>query len=130
MLPLIPVRFLRGLLNEYYDMGINSFVIDAGTKDVIGASEPEFRSLLSEINKISYLPNSLIIGSNLGYSTYQSSQTIADDFLSIFAYVDMLSTKFKSRGFKKKKDDNKKITPYIPKARVFSRDSYAYDVSS
>jgi len=130
MIPLIPVSYLRQLLNIYHDVGINSFIIDGGTKDVLGASEAEFRTLLNEINKISYLPQSFILASNLGYSTYDGSYNIADDFLSLFAYVDVLNSTFKSRGFKKTKTDNKKQTKYFPKARVFSKDEYIYDVYS
>ena len=82
--------------------------------------------ILSEINKnILELPEAFIYATNLGYGMFKKKWTIADDFLSVFINVDSLGGTFKSRGFQ---PDPKK--PYHPRAKIFSKDEYVYNLSS
>jgi len=125
MIPLISIKYLRPLLTLYQEKGINSYIIDAGTKDVLGAREFEFRMILSEINNnIAPLQESFIYATNLGYGLFKKNWTLADDFLSLFAYVDVLGGTFKTRGF------SRTDRIYTPRAKIFSRENYVYNLSS
>jgi hypothetical protein len=125
IVPLIPFKYIKPILKLYQEEGINAFVIDAGTKDILGASEFEFRMILSEINhNVSPLNESFIYASNLGYGLFKKDWTLADDFLSLFAYIDVLGGTFKTKGF------SKTPTDYPPRAKVFTREDYVYQISS
>jgi hypothetical protein len=126
MIPLIPVDYMKELYKLYRDLGINAFVIDAGTKDILGAKEFEYRMVVSEINsEIVPIDDAFIFASNLGIDLYEKTITPADDFLSIFAHVDIIGSSFKSKGFSKTPPKS-----YLPKAKVFSKEDYLYNISS
>ena len=126
MIPLIPVDYLKDLYKLYRDLGITAFIIDAGTKDVLGAKEFEYRMVVSEINsEIVPIDEAFIFASNLGIDMFDKNITPADDFLSIFAHVDVVGSSFKTKGFSK----NPKKT-YLPKAKIFSKEDYIYNISS
>jgi hypothetical protein len=121
-IPLMPIKYSRGIIKLYHSKGLNSFAIDAGTKDII-LNEADFRLILSEINTETPLDESFIFACNLGYSLFERTEARADDFLSIFAYVDVLGGSFKVRG-------GPMIVPKPPKAKVFSKDRYSYKIST
>jgi hypothetical protein len=120
--PLMPIKFCRQLLEAYFSKGIEAFCIDAGTKDIL-LNEADFRLILTEINKHRSLREVFVYACNLGYPQFESHRTRADDFLGIFAYVDVLGGTFKTRGGPR--------MPEIPRrAKIFSRDEYAYRIST
>jgi len=126
MIPLMPLPYILNLLSIYQEEGINSFIIDAGTRDILSASLFEYRMILSEINKnVIELHDSFIYAANLGYGLFEKKWTIADDFLSFYAGVDAFGGTFKSRGFQ---PDPQK--PYTPRAKIFSKEEYIYNMSS
>lgn len=125
MVPLIPPKYSRPLLELYQNEGIKDFVIDAGTADVLGSREFDYRTILDYINRnIIPLNEAFIYASNLGFGRFDKKWTIADDFLSIFAYVDIFGGTFKTRGFRKTR------IPYPSRAKTFFREEYAYYRSS
>jgi hypothetical protein len=97
-IPLIAPKFTRKMVNLYADKGITSFAIDCGTKDILN-HVAEFRTILSEISQRQPLEKSFIYACNLGIPRYEANTARADDFLSILAYVDVLGTNFKTRGW-------------------------------
>lgn len=117
-IPLIPPKFVRPIIELYLSEGIRVFAIDANFKDII-LNEGDFRLILSEINKEQPLNEALILACNVGIPHYEQHAIRSDDFLTIFAYIDVLGCTFKPRGGRG-----------IPRAKVFSRDQYAYDVST
>jgi hypothetical protein len=117
-IPLIPPKFVRPIIELYLSEGIKAFAIDANFKDII-LNEGDFRLILSEINKEQPLNEALIFACNVGIPHFERHAIRSDDFLTIFAYIDVLGCAFKPRGGKG-----------IPRAKVFSRDQYAYDVST
>lgn len=126
IIPIISPKFTREIISLYQDEGICSFVIDAGIKDVLGSREPEFRIILSEINReISPLNETFIYACNLGYGRFKRNWTLADDFLSLFAYVDVFGGTFKTKGFSKKSKKE-----YPTRAKIFSREQYGYYMTS
>lgn len=116
-IPLIPPKFVRQIIELYLSEGLKAFVIDANYKDIM-LNEGDFRIILSEINKEIPLNETVIFACNLGIPRSQRYEIRSDDFLSIFAYVDILGCNFKPRG------------GGIPRAKVFSRNSYAYNIST
>jgi len=118
-IPLIPPKFVRPIIEFYLSEGIEAFAIDANFKDII-LNEGDFRLILSEINIGKPLNETLIFACNVGIPQYEQHAIRSDDFLSIFAYVDVLGLTFKKRGG----------GVGVPRAKVFSREKYAYDVYS
>lgn len=122
-IPLIPIKFSRPIIDLYHDKGIKSFAIDAGTKDVL-LNEGDFRLILSEINHRSPLEEDFIYACNLGFSQFEEEEIRADDFLSIFAYVDVLGGSFKARG------GGLRMRGLKPRPKLFSRDHYSYQITT
>lgn len=120
-IPLIPSKFVRPIITFYLSEGLRAFVIDANTKDVI-LHEGDLRVILSEIKKEKSLNETLIFACNLGFKQFEMDELRADDFLSIFAYVDVLGGNFKPRGGKGMSG--------IPRAKIFSRSRYSYRVAT
>lgn len=118
--PLLPIKFCRQLLEAYFSKGIEAYAIDAGTKDIL-LNEADFRLILGEINKHRSLSEVFVYACNLGYPQFERSRTRADDFLGLFAYVDVLGGTFKTRGGPRMPD-----TPR--RAKIFSRDEYSYRI--
>lgn len=122
-IPLMPIRFTRKILQLYFAKGIQSFAVDAGTKDII-INIADFRLILGEINSHRSLSETFLYACNLGYPLFEKIRTRADDFLGIFAYVDVLGGTFKVRGGPM---DTHAPTP-PPRAKAFSREEYAYEI--
>jgi len=118
-IPLVPIRYSRPIVRFYQSKELTSFAIDANTKDII-LNETDFRLILSEINDAIPLSEAFIYACNLGYPRYEELETRADDFLSIFAYVDVFGGTFKIRGIP--------VGPQKPK--MFQRDKYSYKISA
>ena len=119
MVPFIPWKFAKPIVDFYCSEGIRAFAIDAGFNDIM-AYEDDFARVLSRIKEAVNLDKTVIFAFNAGIgSSYEVTEIVSDDFLSVFAYVDVLGSTFKLRGG----GDGE------PKAKVFSRDKYAYDVS-
>jgi len=122
-IPLIPIKFSRPIIDLYHNKGIKSFAIDAGTKDVL-LNEGDFRLILSEINHKSPLEENFIYACNLGFSQFEEEEIRADDFLSLFAYVDVLGGSFKPRG------GGLGMRGMKPRPKLFSRDRYSYKITT
>jgi hypothetical protein len=120
-IPLIPPKFVRRIIEFYLSEDLRAFVIDVNTKDII-LHEGDFRVILSEINKKKPLTETLIFACNLGFKQFEMHELRSDDFLSLFAYVDVLGGNFKTRGGRGMSG--------IPRAKVFSRDRYSYLVTT
>jgi hypothetical protein len=114
--PFIPFRFVRPIINLYLSWNIRVFAIDANHKDIIG-NIGDFTLILSKINERIPLNKALIFACNAGIPHFEQNEAVSDDFLSVFAYVDVLGCTFKARGGSGE-----------PRAKVFSRDKYAYDL--
>jgi hypothetical protein len=115
--PLLAPKYSRPIVNFYQEQGITAFSIDANTSDLL-AHEADFRSILSSINSGTPLSEALIYACNLGYPQFEQEETRADDFLSIFAYIDILGGTFKIRGRFVGK----------PRLKEFSRRHYSYKI--
>jgi hypothetical protein len=119
-IPLLPIKYARPILEFYRSLGLNSYAIDANTKDIF-LHLTDLRTILSEINEHCPLSESFIYGCNLGYPRYEGEMTRADDFLSIFAYIDIMGCTFKIRGL---------YPSYVqPKLKRFDSDEYSYSVT-
>lgn len=92
--PLLAPKYSRSIVNSYREYGINAFSIDGNTSALL-IHEADFRSILSSINSKVPLSESFIHACNLGYPQFEKEETRADDFLSIFAYIDALGGTFK-----------------------------------
>ncbi len=115
-IPLIPFLFARPVLDLYLSHGIRAFAIDANYKDIIG-NVGDFTLILSTINGQLPLNKALIFAYNAGIPHFEQREAVSDDFLSVFAYVDVFGGTFKPRGGKGE-----------PRAKVFSREKYAYNL--
>jgi hypothetical protein len=96
-IPLLPSKYSNAIVKLYLDKGFNAFAIDAGTKDLL-YHEPEFRSILSQINEQIPLSQTFIYACNLGIPQFEKYRARVDDFLSLFAYIDAFGGMFKTRG--------------------------------
>jgi hypothetical protein len=124
-IPLMPIKFSRQILDLYFNKGIEAFAIDALNKDILN-NEPDFRLILAEINQYKPLSEVFIYACNLGYPQFEKNRTRADDFLSLFAYVDILGTTFRAKGGPMNYEG---FRPE-PRAKLFSRTQYSYDIST
>jgi hypothetical protein len=116
--PLLAPKYSRSIVNFYHDYGINAFSVDGNTNDLL-THEADFRSILSSINSKVPLSESFIHSCNLGYPQFEKEETRADDFLSIFAYIDVLGGTFKMRGMP---------MGGKPRLKEFSRSHYSYRI--
>jgi hypothetical protein len=123
--PLIPAKFSRQIVQAYFEKGVEAFAIDAGTKDIF-INEPDFRLILSEINQHKPVNEAFIYACNLGFPRYEKQYIRADDFLGLFAYVDVLGGMFKTRGGPMNLPGSPRT---FPRAKMFLRERYAYEVS-
>lgn len=121
-IPLIPSKFSRRIVELYLSKGITAFAIDVGTKDFLN-HETDFRSILSEINKEVPLDSAFIYACNLGIPRFVQDRARADDFLSLFAYVDAFGSTFKTRG-------PRKMPKGVGRAKQFVKEHLYYEISS
>jgi len=96
-IPLMAPKFSYPIIKLYLEKGFTAFAIDVGTKDFMN-HESEFRYILTEINGQVPLNNAFIYACNLGIPQFDMLRARADDFLSLFAYVDAFGSTFKTRG--------------------------------
>ncbi len=123
-IPLIPASPVRKIIDFYRKHEIQTFAIDGGTKDII-TNDVELRVVLSAIDGESHcLSGTLIYACNLGYPKIVQNESRADDFLSLFAYIDIFGSVFKGRGGKSKKK------PPKARAKLFSSEKYSYESST
>ena len=115
-IPLVPFGFVRPIIDLYLSRKIRAFAIDANYKDIMG-NIGDFTLILSRINSQIPLDETLIFACNAGIPHFEQNESVSDDFLSVFAYVDVLGCTFKPRGGTGE-----------PRAKVFSRDKYAYNL--
>ena len=123
-IPLLPIKYARLLVALYLERGIRCFSIDANTRDVFN-NEADLRAILSEINQGTSLSETFIYACNLGYPKYERDEARADDFLSLFAYIDVIGNTFKQRAVKKPKTFN---GAFRPRHKLFSSDDYSYKI--
>jgi hypothetical protein len=116
--PLLAPKYSRSIVNFYHEYGINAFSVDGNTSDLL-THEADFRSILSSINSKIPLSETFIHACNLGYPQFEQEETRADDFLSIFAYIDILGGTFKMRGMP---------MGGKPRLKEFSRSHYSYKI--
>jgi hypothetical protein len=126
-IPLIPATPVRKIIEFYKKHEIQTFAIDGCTKDII-LNDADLRVVLSAIDGESHSLNDVLIyACNLGYPKIVKNESRADDFLSIFAHVDIFGSMFKGRGGKSKKQPP---TPIPKKSKLFSNDSYSYQCTT
>lgn len=120
--PLLPPKYSKQILDFYLDRGITAFAIDMGTKDLLN-NEGDFRYILAEINAVVPLSTAFIYACNLGIPQFELNKARADDFLSLFAYVDAFGTTFKTKG-------GAGMPIYRPRAKRFLRAELSYEYLS
>lgn len=118
-IPLMPIKYSRPIIQLYHQKDITAFAIDGGTKDFLN-HETDFRSILIEINEEVPLDEAFIYACNLGIPQFEAYKARADDFLSLFAYVDAFGTTFKTRG-------GPRMMRIPPRVKKFLRDELAYE---
>ncbi len=123
VVPLLPIKYARLIIALYLQRGVRCFAIDANTSDVI-MHEVDLRAILSEINQGIPLSEAFIYANNLGFPRYEKNEARADDFLSLFAYVDVIGSTFKQRAIKKKTLSG----AFLPRVKLFSEDNYSYQL--
>jgi hypothetical protein len=113
----LPIKYQRQVIDYYLAEGVRTFAIDANFSDLMN-NEEDLCFTLSRIKKgVDGLEKTVIFAFNTGISYYDEKEVVSDDFLSIFAYVDVLGSSFKTRGGGS--------GPF--KGRVFSSEKYSYD---
>lgn len=121
-IPLMPPKFSKPIVELYLEKGIEAFAIDVGTKDFLN-HETDFRSILIEINEEVSLEKAFIYACNLGIPRFVHDRSRADDFLSLFAYVDAFGSTFKAKG-------GRDMPKGVGRAKRFLRESLYYEISS
>lgn len=121
-IPLLPPLFSEPFVKLYLEKDFNGFAIDVGTRDLIN-HVADLRSILMEINPIVPLNEAFIYACNLGIPRFNVNRARADDFLSLFAFIDAFGNTFKSRGGS---PDSRSIKPKPPKAKQFLRKELNY----
>ena len=115
----LPIKYQRQVLDYYFTEGVRTFAIDANFSDLMN-NEEDLCFTLSKIKKgVDGLEKTVIYAFNTGIGYYDKEEVVSDDFLSIFAYVDVLGSTFKVRG------GGGGSGPL--KGRVFSSEKYSYD---
>jgi hypothetical protein len=120
-IPLLPFKFSKPFVDLYLEKGFNAYAIDCGNRDLLNHIG-DLRSILVEINETIPLNKVFIYACNLGIPRFDQNISRADDFLSLFAYIDAFGNTFKPKGGSV--DDTKPKSP--PKAKQFLREDLAY----
>lgn len=121
-IPLIPSKFSGRIVELCLSKGVTAFAIDVGTKDFLN-HETDFRSILSKINKEVHLDSAFIYACNLGIPRFVQDRARADDFLSLFAYVDAFGSTFKTRG-------HRDMPKGVGRAKQFVKEHLYYEIST
>jgi hypothetical protein len=122
-IPLLPFKFSKPFIKLYLDKGFNSFVIDVGNRDILNHIV-DLRSIMTEINDTIPLNKAFFYACNLAIPRFEQSLARADDFLSVFAYIDVIGNTFKPRGGG---DDDKPKGP--PRTKKFVKEDLYYEMS-
>jgi len=125
-IPLLPPKFSKPFVKLYLDKGFNAFAIDVGARDLIN-HVADLRAILLEINPVFPLNEVFIYACNMGIPRFTTDRARADDFLSLFAYIDAFGNIFKSRGGAPR-PDLRNIKPQPPKAKQFLRTELNYQL--
>jgi hypothetical protein len=113
----LPIKYQKQVIDYYFDEGIRTFAIDANFSDLMN-NEEDLCFALSRIKKgVDGLEKTVVFAFNTGIGYYDEKEVVSDDFLSLFAYVDVLGSSFKVR-----RGGNGPL-----KGRVFSSEKYSYD---
>jgi hypothetical protein len=123
-IPLIPAKFSRSIVDFYIKRDIHAFAIDAGTHDLI-LNDADLRIIISSILSKRNLEETLIYACNLGFPKFDEHEYRADDFLSIFACIDILGSTFKTQGGEREIYRSSLLKPKR-QAKMFSRQHYSY----
>jgi len=118
-IPLLPFKFSKPFIDLYLEKGFNTYAIDVGNRDLLNHIG-DLRSILYEINEQIPLNRVFIYACNLGIPRFEEYTARADDFLSLFAYIDAFGNTFKTKG-----GGEIKGRP-IPKAKKFLKEDLAY----
>ena len=114
----LPIKYQRQIIDYYFTEGVQTFAIDANFSDLMN-NEEDLCFTLSKIKKgVDGLEKTVVFAFNTGIGYYDKEEVVSDDFLSIFAYVDVLGSSFKVR----RGGGNGPL-----KGRVFSSEKYSYD---
>ena len=119
-IPLLPPKFINPLIDLYLERGLRLFAIDANLKNVYsGMNLSHLRNILSKINETVPLPESFIYLFNPGMARFEKNFARADDFLSVFIYIDNISEIFKRR----------KLPPPPPGQIIISKPKFFNDIT-
>jgi hypothetical protein len=114
----LPIKYQREIIDYYFAEGLRTFAIDANFSDLMNNAE-DLCYTLSKIKKgVDGLEKTVVFAFNTGIGYYDPDEVVSDDFLNIFAYVDVLGSTFKVRHG----GGNGPL-----KGRVFSSHKYSYD---
>lgn len=119
--PLLPFKFSKPFIDLYLEKGFNAYAIDVGNRDLLNHMG-DLRSIFVEINETFPLNEVFIYACNLGIPKFEQNFTRADDFLSLFAYIDAFGNTFKTKGGS---NDDTKPKP-VPKAKQFLKEDLTY----
>ena len=125
--PLLAPIYSDKVIELYNSRGIQSFAMDFNLCQLMSTTNiAHVKTVISKIieDDRSSLGKKLIYACNLGISQFENMFSRADDFLSIFAYIDVFGSTFKTRGFV----PDKTTPPKSPRVKLFSRADYGYDL--
>jgi len=121
-IPLLPFRFAKPFVDLYLEKDFNAYAIDVGNRDLLNHIG-DLRSILYEINERIPLNEVFVYACNLGIPQFEEHVSRADDFLSLFAYIDAFGNTFKSKGGG---DIDKRPKPPPPRAKKFLKEDLEY----
>lgn len=121
-IPLLPFRFAKPFVDLYLEKDFNAYAIDVGNRDLLNHIG-DLRSILYEINERIPLNEVFVYACNLGIPRFEKHAARADDFLSLFAYIDAFGNTFKTKG---PFDINMGGPKPIPKAKKFLKEDLEY----
>ena len=121
-IPLLPFKFSKPFVDLYLAKGFNAYAIDVGNRDLLNHIG-DLRSILYEINEVIPLNQTFIYACNLGIPAFEEYVSRADDFLSLFTYVDAFGSTFKTKGGG---DGKRPKSP--PRAKRFLKENLEYQL--
>ena len=122
-IPLLPFKFSKPFVDLYLEKGFNAYAIDVGNRDLLN-HVGDLRSILYEINEVIPLNKTFIYACNLGIPAFEEYVSRADDFLSLFTYIDAFGNTFKTKGGG---GNDKKPKP-PPRAKRFLKENLEYQL--
>ncbi len=119
-IPLLPSKFAKPFVDLYLEKEFNAYAIDVGNRDLLNHIG-DLRSILYEINERIPLNEVFIYACNLGIPKFEAHMSRADDFLSLFAYIDAFGNTFKTKG-----GGDAETKPKPPQAKKFLKEDLVY----